>query len=37
VQQHAQASINQSDLRLILYFLGITGADIQELKTLLKI
>jgi len=37
VQQHAQASINQSDLRLILYFLGITGADIQKLKTLLKI
>ena len=31
VQRQAQASINQSDLRLILYFLGINGIDLQEL------
>jgi phosphoserine phosphatase len=31
VQRQAQASINQSDLRLILYFLGINGKDLQEL------
>jgi phosphoserine phosphatase len=31
VQRQAQASINQSDLRLILYFLGINGKDLKEL------
>ena len=31
VQRQAQASINQSDLKLILYFLGINGKDLQEL------
>jgi hypothetical protein len=31
VQRQAQASINQSNLRLILYFLGINGKDLQEL------
>ena len=34
VQRQAQASINQSDLRLILYFLGINGKDLQELDEL---
>jgi len=34
VQRQAQASINQSDLRLILYFLGINGKDLQELGEL---
>ena len=32
VQQHARASINQSSLDLILYFLGINGKDLQELR-----
>jgi phosphoserine phosphatase len=36
VQQQAQASINQSDLRLILYFLGINGRDLQELNELVE-
>jgi len=31
VQRHARASINQSNLKLILYFLGINGKDLQEL------
>ena len=34
VQRHAQASINQSDLRLILYFIGINGKDLNELNKL---
>ncbi len=32
VQQHAKAVINTSNLELILYFLGISGNDLQELK-----
>lgn len=32
VQKHARASLTTSNLELILYFLGITGADIEELK-----
>ena len=32
VQRHAQASINLHDLKLILYFLGINGVDLQELN-----
>ncbi|MBC8282810.1 MAG: phosphoserine phosphatase SerB [Nitrospinae bacterium] len=32
VQRQAQASINLHDLKLILYFLGINGADLQELN-----
>ena len=31
VQRHARASINQSNLKLILYFIGINGKDLQEL------
>ncbi|MBT5375936.1 MAG: phosphoserine phosphatase SerB [Nitrospinaceae bacterium] len=31
VQRHAQASINHSNLKLILYFLGISGRDLKEL------
>jgi phosphoserine phosphatase len=34
VQRQAQASINQSNLKLILYFLGINGKDLQELDDL---
>ena len=34
VQRQAQASINLNDLRLILYFLGINGVDLQELNNL---
>ena len=34
VQRQAQASINQSDLRLILYFIGINGKDLNELNKL---
>lgn len=34
VQRQTRASINQSDLKLILYFLGITGKDLQELDKL---
>ena len=32
VQRQAQASINLHDLKLILYFLGINGNDLQELN-----
>lgn len=32
VQQHARASINRSNLELILYFLGYSGKDLQELR-----
>jgi len=32
VQRHARASINQTSLELILYFLGINGKDLQELR-----
>jgi len=32
VQRQAQASINLHDLKLILYFLGINGVDLQELN-----
>lgn len=32
VQRQAQASINLHDLKLILYFLGINGTDLQELN-----
>ncbi len=31
VQRQARASINQPDLKLILYFLGISGQELQEL------
>ncbi len=31
VQRQAQASINQSNLKLILYFLGINGVELKEL------
>jgi phosphoserine phosphatase len=34
VQRQAQASINLHDLRLILYFLGVNGKDLQELNEL---
>ncbi|GJL80190.1 MAG: phosphoserine phosphatase SerB [Nitrospinaceae bacterium] len=36
VQQHARASINRSNLELILYFLGYNGSDLQELRSLVK-
>ena len=36
VQQYAQASINISNLELILYFLGINGKDLHELRELVK-
>jgi len=32
VQKHANAGINQSNLDLILYFLGISGKELQELR-----
>lgn len=32
VQQHARASINRSNLELILYFLGYNGKDLKELR-----
>ena len=32
VQQHVQASINISNLELILYFLGISGKELKELR-----
>jgi phosphoserine phosphatase len=32
VQKHANAGINQSNLELILYFLGISGKELQELR-----
>ena len=34
VHRHARASINQSNLKLILYFLGINGKELQELDEL---
>lgn len=34
VQKHARASINRSNLELILYFLGYNGKDLQELRSL---
>ena len=36
VQKHAHASINRSNLELILYFLGYNGKDLQELRELVK-
>jgi phosphoserine phosphatase len=36
VQRQARASINQSDLKLILYFLGINGRDLQELDDIVR-
>ena len=36
VQKHANAGINQSNLELILYFLGISGKELQELRDLSK-
>ncbi len=36
VQKHARASINISDLGLILYFLGIDGKDLKELREIVK-
>ena len=36
VQKHAQASINRSNLELILYFLGYNGNDLQELRSILN-
>ena len=36
VQRQAQASINLHDLKLILYFLGINGVDLQELNEAVK-
>lgn len=35
VQQHARASINISNLELILYFLGIDGKDLKELREII--
>jgi phosphoserine phosphatase len=32
VQRHANAGINQSNIELILYFLGISGKEVQELR-----
>ena len=36
VQRHANAGINQSNLELILYFLGIIGKEVQELREVSK-
>jgi len=36
VQQHAQASLSTYNLQLILYFLGISGAELQELHEIGK-
>jgi phosphoserine phosphatase len=36
VQRQARASINQSDLKLILYFLGINGNDLKELDEMVR-
>jgi len=33
VQRHANAGINRSNLELILYFLGISGKEVQELRS----
>jgi len=37
VQKHANAGINQSNLELILYFLGISGKELQELRDVSKL
>ena len=36
VQKHANAGINQSNLELILYFLGISGEELKELRQVSK-
>ena len=36
VQRHARASINQSNLKLILYFMGINGQELQELDEVVR-
>ena len=36
VQKHANAGINHSNLELILYFLGISGKELQELREVSK-
>ena len=36
VQKHANAGISQSNLELILYFLGISGKELQELREVSK-
>lgn len=36
VQQHAQASISTYNLELILYFLGISGEELKELRKVMK-
>ena len=36
VQQHAQASISTYNLELILYFLGISGKELKELRKAMK-
>ncbi len=36
VQQHAQASISTYNLELILYFLGISGKELKELRKVMK-
>ncbi|CCQ91365.1 Phosphoserine phosphatase [Nitrospina gracilis 3/211] len=36
VQKHAQAIISTSNLELILYFLGISGNELQELRQVVK-
>ena len=36
VQQHAQASISIYNLELILYFLGISGNELKELRKVMK-
>ena len=36
VQQHVSASINISNLELILYFLGINGKELQELRKIVE-
>ena len=37
VQQHVQASINISNLELILYFLGISGKELKELREITQV
>ena len=37
VQKHANAGINQSNLELILYFLGVSGKELQELRDASKL
>ena len=36
VQQHAQASISIYNLELILYFLGISGIELKELREVMR-